>query len=73
MFEEGIDVVSLLGEKAAVFPSKGEARKTIQGNGASINKEKISLEKKITAADLLYNKYLLVQKGKKNYFLVKAA
>lgn len=72
LFAEGIDVVSLLGEKAAVFPSKGEARKTIQGNGASINKEKIALDKKITTADLLYNKYLLVQKGKKNYFLVKA-
>lgn len=72
LFADGIDVVSLLGEKAAIFSSKGEARKTIQGNGVSVNKEKISIEKKITSQDLLYNKYLLVQKGKKNYFLLKA-
>ena len=72
IFAEGIDAASLLGEKTAIFPSKGEARKTIQGNGVSLNKEKISLEKKIGSADLLYDKYLLVQKGKKNYFLVKA-
>jgi len=64
--------VSLLGEKTTIFPSKGEARKTIQGNGVSVNKEKISLEKKIITADLLYGKFLLVQKGKKNYFLLIA-
>lgn len=72
LFENGFDIVSLLGEKTTVFPSKGEARKTIQGNGVSLNKEKISLEKKVSSADLLYNKYLLVQKGKKNYFLIIA-
>ncbi len=72
LFEQGIEPVSLLGEKAAIFPSKGEARKTIQGNGVSINKQKITLETKFTSADLLFGKYLLVQKGKKNYFLVKA-
>ncbi len=69
-FENGIDTVSLVGEKAAIFPSKGEARKSIQGNGVSINKEKINLEKKLTTADLLHDKYLLVQKGKKNYYLI---
>ena len=62
----------LLGEKAAVFPSKGEARKMIQGNGVSINKEKINIERKITTADLLHGRYLLVQKGKKNYYLIVA-
>lgn len=72
VFYEGIDPVGLLGEKATVFPSKGEARKSIQGNGVSINKTKINLERKITAADLLHGKYLLVQKGKKNYYLIIA-
>ncbi len=71
-FDEGIDAVSLVGEKAAIFPSKGEAKKTIQGNGVSVNKEKLSLEKKFSSADLLHGKYLLVQKGKKNYYLIIA-
>jgi tyrosyl-tRNA synthetase len=65
-----VDPVSLLGEKTTIFPSKGEARKSIQGNGVSINKAKISLDKKITTDDLLYGKYLLAQKGKKNYYLI---
>lgn len=68
-----IDPVALLGEKTPVYPSKGEARKAIQGNGVSINKEKISLDRKISAADLLYDKYLLAQKGKKNYYLIVVA
>ncbi|MCW5909212.1 MAG: tyrosine--tRNA ligase [Chitinophagales bacterium] len=72
LFDEGTDPVGLVGEIAAVFPSKGEARKSIQGNGVSINKAKITLDKKITAADLLHGKYLLVQKGKKNYYLIVA-
>jgi tyrosyl-tRNA synthetase len=71
-FENAVDPVSLLGEKTLVYPSKGEARKAIQGNGVSVNKEKISLDRKITSADLLYNKYLLAQKGKKNYYLIIA-
>ncbi|MFZ2907231.1 MAG: tyrosine--tRNA ligase [Cyclobacteriaceae bacterium] len=67
---DGIDPVSLLGEKTSIYTSKGEARKAIQGNGVSINKEKISLDRKLTADDLLYGKYLLAQKGKKNYNLI---
>ncbi len=70
VFENGLDPVSLLGEKTSVYTSKGEARKAIQGNGVSINKEKISLDKKLSASDLLYGKYLLAQKGKKNYYLI---
>ncbi|MDB5282507.1 MAG: tyrosyl-tRNA synthetase, partial [Bacteroidota bacterium] len=72
LFLTEVDPVSLIGEKATIFSSKGEARKSIQGNGVSLNKEKLSLEKKISAADLLYGKYLLVQKGKKNYYLIIA-
>ncbi len=71
-FTTEADAVALIGEHTAIFPSKGEARKSIQGNGVSINKQKWSMDKKITSADLLYGKYLLVQKGKKNYYLIVA-
>lgn len=71
-FAEGIDAVTLLAEKTAIFPSKGEAKKMIQGNGVSVNKQKTALETTFTSSDLLFGKFLLVQKGKKNYFLVKA-
>lgn len=68
----GIDVVSFLAE-TGIFPSKGEARKTVQGGGVSINRKKIeTIQLTIDDSLLLHNKYLLVQKGKKNYFLVNA-
>ena len=67
----GIDVVSFLAD-AKIFASKGEARKMVQGGGVSINKIKIaSIDHNVTATALLNSKYLLVQKGKKNYNLVK--
>ena len=69
---EGIDAVSLAGEKTSVYASKGEARKNIQGNGLSVNKEKVGIDRKFVTDDLLYGKYLLLQKGKKNYYLVVA-
>lgn len=69
---EGIDLVSFLAEHTAILPSKGEARKLAQSNGISINKEKVGLDKRLSAADLLAQSYILVQKGKKNYFLVRA-
>ncbi len=69
----GVNVVDLLTEKAAVFPSKGELRRLLQGGGVSLNKEKIeSAELVVEAANLINDKYLLVQKGKKNYFLLIA-
>jgi len=71
--EAGIKVVDLLAEKAMVFPSKGELRRTIQGNGLSINKDKVTdAELVINAKFLIGNKYILIQKGKKNYFLLIA-
>ncbi len=71
--EAGIKAVDLFTEKAAIFPSKGEMRKLVQGGGVSLNKEKLSaFDQEITAADLLDEKYLLVQRGKKNYYLVIA-
>ena len=70
---QGIKAVDLLTEKAAVFPSKGEMRKTTQGGGVSVNKEKLlQFDKEISEKDLLNGKYILVQKGKKNYFLIIA-
>ena len=67
----GIDVVSFLSE-TNIFPSKGEARKTIQGGGVSINRKKVdSIAMKVDTSLLLHEKYILVQKGKKNYYLVK--
>lgn len=69
----GINVVDLLAETAAVFPSKGELRRTIKGNGLSINKEKITDPDIVVNTDFLIgNQYILVQKGKKNYFLLIA-
>jgi len=68
--EAGIDVVSFLAE-ATIFPSKGEARKLVQGGGVSINRKKVeNIDLKIELSLLLHNQYLLVQKGKKNYYLV---
>ena len=69
--KEGIDVISFLAE-TAIFPSKGEARKTVQGGGVSINRKKVEgIDLKIENSLLLHSQYLLIQKGKKNYYLVK--
>ena len=66
----GIDVVTFLAE-TKIFPSKGEARKTVQGGGVSINRKKIeNIQQSIENNLLLHDKYILVQKGKKNYYLV---
>jgi tyrosyl-tRNA synthetase len=69
---QGMDVVSFLAD-TAIFPSKGEARKLVQGGGVSINRKKIdNMQLTIDNSLLLHDKYLLVQKGKKNYYLVKS-
>jgi tyrosyl-tRNA synthetase len=69
---EGYDLVSLLAD-TQIFPSKGEARKMWQAGGLSINKEKINTEfTTVTTTQLLQGKYMLLQKGKKNYYLVIA-
>lgn len=70
---EGIKAVDLLTEKAQVFPSKGEMRKTTQAGGVMINKEKLeSFDDTINDSVLIANKYIIAQKGKKNYFLLIA-
>ena len=70
--EDVANVTDLLSEvtNSIIFPSKGEARKMIKGGGVSINKSKIADPNATTDFDLLQGKYLLVQKGKKNYYLV---
>src|SRR5690606_12042298 len=70
---DGIDILELLAVSSAVFPSKGEARKMIQGGGVSINKIKISdSNQRLSLANLVNDRYLIVQRGKKNYFLLIA-
>jgi tyrosyl-tRNA synthetase len=70
----GVKAIDLLTEKAAVFPSKGEMRKLVQSGGVSVNKEKLpTFDTLIDFSYLLGKKYILVQKGKKNYFLLIAS
>lgn len=71
VIENGVNIIDLLAEKAQVFSSKGELRRLIKGGGVSLNKSKIDNEDiKIDTSKLLNNKYLLAQKGKKNYFVI---
>jgi tyrosyl-tRNA synthetase len=71
--ENGIHVVDLLAGHAPVFPSKGELRRTVHGNGLSINKEKVADQELLVNTNFLIDgKYILIQKGKKNYFLLIA-
>jgi Tyrosyl-tRNA synthetase len=72
MLSQGIGIIDFLTTHTDIFPSKGEARKMLQGNGVSINKDKVADTKIISKDDLLREKYILVQKGKKNYYLVVA-
>lgn len=67
----GEKALDLFVEKAEIFPSKGEMRKLVQGGGVSLNQERLeSFDYEVTENDLLNNKYLLVQRGRKNYFIV---
>lgn len=69
----GVKAIDLFTEKAAVFASKGEMRKLVQGGGVSVNKEKLTdAESIINSSSLLNDRYLLVQRGKKNYYLLIA-
>ncbi|MBQ5931933.1 MAG: tyrosine--tRNA ligase, partial [Tidjanibacter sp.] len=69
----GVDFLSLCAEKCNIFPSKGELRKLIQGGGVSMNKEKVADPYMVVNADnLIAGKYLLVQKGKKNNYIIIA-
>ncbi|WP_118194549.1 tyrosine--tRNA ligase [Albibacterium indicum] len=70
---QGINIVDLLAASASVFPSKGEAKKMVQGGGVSVNKQKLNDPAHIVNAEWLINdKYIIAQRGKKNYFLLIA-
>lgn len=71
LLDNGINVIELLAIHTSIFPSKGEARRMLQGGGVSINKKKVSdSEMKIEKSFLISNNYILIQKGKKNYYLL---
>ncbi|MDR0295936.1 MAG: tyrosine--tRNA ligase, partial [Prevotellaceae bacterium] len=66
------NVIELLAVATQVFPSKGECRKMLQGGGVSLNKEKIAdINLQVSTNFLINEKYLLVQKGKKNYYIIR--
>jgi len=65
------NILDFLAVKTQIFPSKGEARKMVQGNGVSINKDKVAdINYEISEKDIIDGKYILAQKGKKNYFII---
>lgn len=68
--QTGIGIVDFLAEKTDIFPSKGEARRMLKDGGVQLNKEKVAEDYMVDSAQLLNNKYILVQKGKKNYYLI---
>lgn len=71
--EAGVPVVELLAAETAAFPSKGELRRTIKGNGLSLNKAKVSDQDYVVGVkDLINESYILVQKGKKSYYIIEA-
>ncbi len=71
--EKGINVLDLLASRTDVFPSRGEARRTIQAGGVSINKTRLTnTDQTVTTDNLLQDKFILVQRGKKNYYLLYA-
>jgi tyrosyl-tRNA synthetase len=74
IIEKGVSVADLCAEHSQIFSSKGEFRRLVQGGGLSINKEKIvNADLLIGRGHLLNDKYLLIQKGKKNYFLIRVS
>jgi tyrosyl-tRNA synthetase len=73
LIEGGVHILELLATHTSIFPSKGEARKMVQGGGVSLNKTKVTdINATVGADELIQGKYLLVQRGKKNYYLVVA-
>lgn len=68
--EASLDITALLAEKTTIYASKSEARRGLKGNSVSVNKQKVAMDYTISTTDLLKEKYILVQKGKKKYNLV---
>jgi tyrosyl-tRNA synthetase len=72
LLTDGVSLIDLLAAHTAVFPSKGEARRMIQGGGVSMNKEKLSdVDMNVSVAYLIRERFILIQKGKKQYYLIR--
>ena len=69
--EAGLDIVAVLNEKTGFMKSNGEARRALSANSISVNKEKVTEEFVLGAKDLINNQFVLLQSGKKNYFVVR--
>lgn len=69
--EEGLDIIAALAEKGGFLKSNGEARRALKENSISVNQEKVQEGYKITAQDLINKKFILLQRGKKNYFVLR--
>jgi len=70
--EKGIDIVSVLNEKTGFLKSNGEARRALSENSIAVNREKVTEEFSLSTKDLINNQFVLLQRGKKNYFIVRA-
>jgi tyrosyl-tRNA synthetase len=71
--ENGLDIIGALAEQTGFLKSNGEARRALKENSISVNKEKVKENFKITTSDLINNKFVLLQRGKKNYFVICAS
>ncbi len=69
--ENGLDIIGALAEKTGFLKSNGEARRSLKENAISVNKEKVKEGYSITTSDLIHNQFVLLQRGKKNYFIIK--
>ena len=69
--EAGINIVDVLNEKTGFMKSNGEARRALTANSISVNKEKVTEEFMVSTKDLINNQFVLLQSGKKNYFVVR--
>ncbi|EJG01365.1 tyrosine--tRNA ligase [Flavobacterium sp. F52] len=69
--ENGLDIITVLNEKTGFFKSNGEARRALTANSISVNREKIKEDFVLTANDLINNQFVLLQSGKKNYFVIR--
>ena len=68
---EGVDIIAALAGEGKLLKSNGEARRALKENSISVNKTKVNDQKKITAADLINDRYILLQRGKKSYFVLE--
>jgi tyrosyl-tRNA synthetase len=69
--EAGLDIIAALAEKGGFLKSNGEARRALKENSISVNKEKVQDDYSITSKDLINDKFVLLQRGKKNYFILR--